>query len=180
MLRWMQVQADDLGRFSLKVRVVRRQVALESMRPQGMLAPHASHHHVADAEVCRELARAPLRRTIRRLTLDRPLQNPRLQRRRQRARLLPRVSAEQPRQSLRHKALAPPIDKAVRAVQLVADRCPRLPGVEQQDQPRPARFVGAAGLTGGALHQFRSFHFRQHSRVTHEHDYTRFSVVTGH
>ena len=97
---------------------------------------------------CRELARAPVRRTVRRLTLDRPLQNPRLQRRRQRARLLPRVSAEQPRQSLRHKALAPPIDKAVRAVQLVADRCPRVPGVEQQNQPRPARLIGAAATDG--------------------------------
>ena len=58
--------------------------------------PHASHHHVADAEVCRELARAPLRRTVRRLALDRPLQNPRLQGRRQRTGLLPSCRLNNP------------------------------------------------------------------------------------
>src|ERR1035441_9180105 len=113
MLRGMQMKPDDLGGFRLKLRIVRGHVTLEPVWPQSMLAPHSRDHHVTDAQVCRELARAPA------------------------------------------------IDEAVRAVQLVADRRPRVPAVEQQDEPRTARLVGTPRLTCGSLNEFRFFHFRQ-------------------
>lgn len=98
----------------------------------------------------------------------------RLHCRRERRGQLTRVPAEEPRQTLRQETLAPAIDEAVRAVQLVADPRPRVPAVEQQDEPRTACLVGTPRLTGGALSEFRLFHFRQNNRVAHEHDYTRF------
>ena len=106
-LRRMQIQADNIGGFGLKVRIIRGHVAFQPMRPQGMLAPHPCHHHVTDVQAGREFARAPLGRAITRLALHAPLQNARLQRRCELARQLPSVAAKQPGQAFRRKPLAP-------------------------------------------------------------------------
>lgn len=96
----MQLEADDLRRFGLEVRIIRGHVALKPVGPQG------------------ERARAPVGRTIGRLALAAPLQDPRCHGRCQRRGQLARMPAEQPRPTLSYNALTPTIDKAVRAVQL--------------------------------------------------------------
>jgi hypothetical protein len=84
-----------------------------------------------------QLARAPLRRLVGGLALQRPIQNPRP----------PRLGSayaghargmatEQPRQPLPSKPLAPAADKRIVAVQLVADLRPAMARLQQQDQPR--------------------------------------------
>ena len=142
MLRRIHIQPDDIGRLGLEVRIVRAPCSDRSDAGLSRLAPHPRHHHVADPEVLASLRVLQWVEPSRGLRLDAPLQNARFQRRRQRRWQLPRVPAKQPRQTFRQKALAPAIDEAIRAVQLVADRRPSVPCIEQQDQPRTARLIG--------------------------------------
>ncbi len=113
-----------------------------------MLALHSRDHHVTDAELCPKLARTPVCR-IDGLTLDAPLQDASFYRRGERRWQLTRMAAEQACQTLGEEALNPAIDEAVSAVELVADRRPRVPAVEQQDEPRTTRLIGTPRLAGG-------------------------------
>ena len=176
----VQIQADDLGRLGLEVRIVRGHVAFEPMRSQRVLAPDARHHHVRDLELCRQLSRAPVSRPVERLALDAPLQDARLQRRRQGRGQLPGVPAEQAGQALGHEALAPAINEAVRAVQLVANRRPGVPRIEQQNEARTARLNGPPRLARRSLREFALFHFGQGNCASHAPEYTRVLAVTGH
>src|SRR5437660_11194653 len=117
MRRRVQIKPNDIGGLLLKVRVVARHVAVQPLRIEAMFGPHPRHHHVTDLELCSQSARAPLSRPVWRRTLEGPFQNACLQRRSQRAGLLPRVPAEQPGQPLFPKSLAPAIDKRISAVQ---------------------------------------------------------------
>lgn len=179
-LRLMQIQPDDIGSFALKVWIVRGEVALQPMRAQPVLAPHPRHHHVTDADLGGKFARAPVGRPIARLALYTPLQDARLQRRSQRGRRLPGVAAKQPGQAFRRKPLAPSIDEAIGAIQLRADRGPGVTRIQQQDQSRSPRLIGASGLTVGLPGEFFVFHGQQLKRVAHEHDYTLISDVAVH
>ena len=179
-LRRMQIKADDLRRFALKIRIIRGHVALEPVGPQGVLAPDPCHHHVRDPQLLGKLAGTPVRRSVGWLALDAPLQDASFNGGGESRGQLAGVPAEQPRQTLSQEALTPTINKAVRAVELVADYRPRLSTVQEQNQARTSRLIGPAGLTRGSLCEFHFFHFRQDNRVAHEHQYTRFSVVTGH
>src|SRR5882762_6739691 len=75
--RRVQVQANDVRRLLLKVRIVRGHVALDALGLESMLAPHPRHHHMADIQMGRELARGPMGRAAR--PVARALQNPRFQ-----------------------------------------------------------------------------------------------------
>ena len=180
MLRRMQIQTDDIGRLGFKIRIVGSHVAFEPMRSQSMLSPHAGNHHVRDVQLGPQFARAPVRRPITGLTLHAPLQDARLQSRRQRGSSLPSMTTEEPCQSLLHKTLAPAIYKAIGAVEFVADQGPCLPRIQQQNQSRATCLVGPTGLAADSLSQFRTFHFRQTDRVAHASKYTIVSVVTVH
>lgn len=136
MLRRMQIQPNDFGGFGLKVWIVRDHVALQPMRAQSMLAPHPRHHYVTDVRLGGKFARAPVGRSVARFALYAPLQNARLQRRRERGRRLPSVATKQPGQAFRRKPLAPSGDEAIGAVLLLADRSPGVTRIQQQDQPR--------------------------------------------
>ena len=52
--------------------------------------------------------------------------------------------------------------------------------IQQQDQSRTPRLIGASGLAIGALGEFLVFHGAQDKRVAHAYDYTLYSDVTGH
>src|SRR5215831_3856451 len=82
-----------------------------------------------------------MRRPVGRLAFQRPIQNPRLQSRGQLARALPGMAAEQPRQSLPPKPLAPAADKRIVAAQFVPDLRPGMARLQQQDQPCPTPIV---------------------------------------
>ena len=135
---------------------------------------------MCDSQLLAKLAGTPVRRAIGGLSLDAPLQDASFNGRGKSRGQLARVPAKQPRQTLSQEAFTPTINKAVRAVEFVADYRPRLSTVQEQNQARAARLIGSSGLTRGSLCEFRFFHFRQDNRVAHEHEYTRFSVVTGH
>lgn len=51
MLRRVQIQADDLRRVGLEVRVIGRDVAFQPMRLQAAFRPDAGDRHVRDAAV---------------------------------------------------------------------------------------------------------------------------------
>src|ERR1022692_947574 len=99
--------------------------------------------------------------------LERPFQNARFQRRGQRAGLLPSVPAEQPCQPLFPKSLAPPIDKRIIAVQLVANRGPGITCLQQQQRPRPSRVIGPPATARRSLVEFDTFRIRKYDRVLH-------------
>ena len=51
MLRRIQVQTDDVGRFRFEIRIVAGQVTLDPMRFQARLFPHPMHQVFADAQM---------------------------------------------------------------------------------------------------------------------------------
>ncbi len=57
---WIHVQADDLSRLLLEVRVVGRHVPMEPMRPQTVLAPQPRDRHLGNAELRCQAAPAPV------------------------------------------------------------------------------------------------------------------------
>jgi hypothetical protein len=136
MRRRVHIQPNDVGRFALEVRIIRSHVAIEPLWLQSVFCPYPRHHHVRDRQRQPQFARAPMRRPVGRLVLQRPMQDPRLQSRRQLARPAPGMATEEPRQPLPSKPLAPAVDKRVVAVQLVPDLRPGMACCQQQDQPR--------------------------------------------
>ncbi len=48
MLRWIQIEANDISRFELKVWIVRGPVALQTMRTETGFMPNAMNHRLAD------------------------------------------------------------------------------------------------------------------------------------
>ena len=134
--------------------------------------PTPCHHHVTDLELRSQPARAPLRRPVWRCTLERPLQNARLQGGSQRGGLLASVSAEQSGQSLFPKSLAPATDKRIIAVQFVANRGTGMVCLQQQHQPRPSRVIGTPATACRSLGEFQTFRIRQYDGVLQEHHHT--------
>lgn len=90
----MQIEPDDLGCLGLEVRIVRGQIAVESVRRQRVFSPDASDRHVRYLELRGELARAPVGRTIGGLALHCPLEDASLQPGTQDGGWLPRVATE--------------------------------------------------------------------------------------
>ena len=175
----MQIQSDDVGGLFLEVRIVRSHVAIEPLRFEAVLAPYARDHHVRHPELIGELTGAPVGGGAR-LALDRPFQNARFEFRGQRARLLPRMTAEQPGEPLVDEALAPAIDERIVAGELLADLGPGLAGLEQQNKPSASRVIRASRLTRCSLAQFHALRFRKTDCVAHEHNHTPFLSVTVH
>ena len=64
MLRRVQVEADDVGRLRLKVRIIGGHIAVQSMRLEPMLSPHPGHPHVTDPELGGELPGTPVSRPV--------------------------------------------------------------------------------------------------------------------
>ena len=62
--RGIQVPPDHVRRLLLEVRVVRRQVSLQPVRPEVRTPPRPVHDHVTDAQVLPQPSRAPVRRAI--------------------------------------------------------------------------------------------------------------------
>jgi len=79
MLRWIDVQPDNIGRLALKLRVVASQVATQPMRFEPVFGPHPRNPHMRDVtEFFGQFSLAPVRRTVGGLFLNRPFKNARL------------------------------------------------------------------------------------------------------
>ena len=75
MLRWVQIQSDNVGGFRLKVRIIACHIPIQPMRLQPSFFPNAMDGILADAQLRGELAATPLRGTIPGLSA-RSRQNP--------------------------------------------------------------------------------------------------------
>ncbi len=78
MPRRIDIQTNNVGRLGPEIRIIRGQVAFQPMRLQTCSFPAPSHHHVADAQLPGQLARALVSRAVRR-RLASPGQNADLQ-----------------------------------------------------------------------------------------------------
>ena len=151
-VRWgLNIQPNHIGGFGLEFRIVRTHIAVEAVRLQPMLGPYPRHHHVGSAQCLTELARAPMGSAVGRLALQSPLQNARLQARRQHTRRLAAVAAVQTRDAFSSKPFAPTVDEPTTARQSVTDVIPTMAHLLVQDQSRPARVFRTAAATIACL-----------------------------
>jgi hypothetical protein len=97
------------------MRIIRRDIALQPVRLQAVLGPDPGNRHVRNfsAQFGCQLARGPVRRTVRRLALGGPCQYPRFQAVTDFVALTPGIACEQSSQPLGFKSLAPAADVAV-------------------------------------------------------------------
>ena len=160
MLRRFDVEPDNIGRLGLKVGVVGGHVAFDPMGLNPGTLPHPRYHHVANTQVLRQLAAAPVRGAIRRSSAS-PFQNSGLQRR---GALLHRASGVvgvQARQPLSFETAFPATDIVGVAPQHVAYRQIGLPLRQQQDQPRAAYIFGRQRARAQPVPQFPALSRRQ-------------------
>jgi len=181
-LRWIEVQPDDVGGLGLEVRIVGSDVALESMRPEAVLGPDARHRHVRDAatEFGSQLTRRPLRRAIGRLVFRSPRQHARLQPLGHLVALAAGMSCEQPGEPFGIEAFAPAADVAVGAVELAPDIGPGAALREQQHQTSAARRIGSTISRTGLTLQFHVFALGQFHHALPRRDSTTVLSVTVH
>ena len=65
MLGRFEIQANDVGRFVFKGRVIGQHIAPHSVRPELSTGLHPRYHHVANSQMLGQLTRAPMCRSIR-------------------------------------------------------------------------------------------------------------------
>lgn len=166
MRRRVEIQPDDVSRFFLELRIVRGHVALDPMWSQAVLAPHAGDHHVTDTEMGSELARAPVRRSIRGST-PRRFQDASLEPRGQNRGDLTKVAAVETCEALFTEASAPTGHKPTTAADVLAHFIPGVPLLEEQDQPRAPGILRSTRSTIDSSFKFRTFRPCQSDRVRH-------------
>ena len=76
MSRRLQIETDDSGRLLLELGVIADHVVATPVRLQPRLGPHPGHTHMVDAERGPQLAAAPMGRTIGRLSVQTPVDDP--------------------------------------------------------------------------------------------------------
>jgi hypothetical protein len=77
--RRLQVETDDCGCLLLELRVIADHVVATPVRLQPRLGPHPGHTHMVNAERGPQLAAAPVGRTIGRLAVQSPIDDPSFQ-----------------------------------------------------------------------------------------------------
>ena len=161
---WIQVQADDIGRFGLEFRVIAGHVALQPMRLQAGFFPGAINRGFADPHDGCQLAATPVCRSIARF-LARRRQDPGPQRRRQDAGGLTGMMRIQSIHAKIQKACLPADDGRRRGVQLPFDGAERCTFSEHQDQLSPKYISGRkrTGLSDAA--QLTTLIFAQHNII---------------
>lgn len=170
MSRRVQIQANDVSRLLLEVRVVGGHVALDAVRLEPMFAPHPCHHHVADAQTGCQLAGRPMRGAARGVSCD--LQNPRLQLRGEHGVDLADMPAVEPGDALLGESLAPTGHEAPAALDALRNLIPRMPSGQQQDQSRPSGILGPIRAAVGAPCQLHTLRVREGDGVCHERHYS--------
>src|SRR5216683_2997608 len=140
----LNIQANNISRLELELRVVGSHLAFDPMGLKPGALPHPRHHHMANAQVPGQLAAAPVRGAIRRRSA-RPFQNPGLQRRGSLLHRPPTMARVQSGQSLNLETPLPATNIVRVATELLANRQVGLALRQQQDQPRPAHILGRQG-----------------------------------
>ena len=179
MARRVQIQPQDVRRLSLKIRIIREHVALESMRLEASPSPDAGHQHMTDAEDAGQFARAPVRAAVGR-PLPSLLENAGFHRRRpDRGRLAAILGAEAV-QPIRLEAPFPAADVIRVARESRADRAIRFARREHQDDARPAGVLSANLATTNTAFQLLAFIGSQRQRHMARQSTGPNSVGTSH
>ena len=134
MLRWVQIQSDNVGGFSLEVWIIACHIPIQPMRLQPSFFPNAMDGILADAQLRGEFAATPLSGTIPRLSA-RSRQNPGSQLRGQHRGWLSRMAGIQSVQPRSKKTLLPSDDGRRRSSQSLLDRAERRSLSQHQNQP---------------------------------------------
>ena len=140
--RWLMIEADDVGGFGFKIRIIARHVASHPVRLQPGALPDPCHHGVAHLEPPRQPSRAPVGGVIGRGQAGRR-QDLALQGRstaQSFATTMARIESSDP---LRQKASLPTRHILAPAAQTLLQSAVRLSCGQTQNQIRPARFVRA-------------------------------------
>lgn len=180
MLRRVQVQADNVSGLGLELRIVGSQIALKPMRLELVLGPDARHRHVRDgtAEFGGELARRPVRRAVSGLALGSPRQHTCLDAIGHPIALASGVACKRSGKPIGDKALAPPIDVAVAAIELGANLGPCPPFGQKQDQSGVSRRIGSTVPRAGLSLQFHESGPGQFHRALHRRNCSSYLRVT--
>ncbi|SPK77026.1 protein of unknown function (plasmid) [Cupriavidus taiwanensis] len=136
----VQIQPDHVCGLGFEVGIVGDHVPLQPVRTHAMFAPDALHGrdgHVP--QFLGKLIAAPMRRAVRRLALERVVQNARFELFRRLQRCSSRVACVQARQPLGQKSIRPTRDETRVAPQPLNDRVARLAVFKHQDQLGSAR-----------------------------------------
>ena len=134
MLRRIDVQPDNVGCLSLKLRVVAGQVSLQPIRFEPVFGPYPRNTHVRDIpEFGRQFSLAPVSRTVRGLFLNRPPKNACLSTLAILMRRTSPIAREQPRYALGQKATLPARNEIGVAVEFTAYHIKPLAGFNQQN-----------------------------------------------
>ncbi len=158
--RRVQIQANDVSRLLLTIRIVRGHVALDPMRLPTVLAPHARHHHVADLQLRGKLTRGPMSRAARRVA--RRFQNPRFQLRGEHGSHPANMPAIESR-----KSLTPAGHKAAATIDALGSFIPRVAFGQQQNQSCLSGIFRPIRPAVGSPCQFHTFRVRQDDGVCH-------------
>ena len=160
MLRWVEIEPDDIGGFAFKVGIVARHVAFQPMRLQSGFPPHAMHHVLAHLNRRSQFAAAPVRGTIFWFSACR-CQNLGSQRRRQHDRLLPRMIRIESLYACFQESLFPTRDGGPRRLQAFLNHGISEALGQHQNQFSPENEAGRQGPRLSDLVQIRSLLFRQ-------------------
>jgi hypothetical protein len=168
MLRWVQMQPDNVGGFSLEVRVIACHKPIQPMRLQPSFFPDATDGILADAQLRGELAATPLSATTPRL-YARSRQNPGSQLRGQHRGWLSRMAGIQSVQP-RNKKLD---DGRRRSSRSLPDRAERRSFSQHQNQPGPEYISRRQGSGLSNATQFQLLLSVKDQRIN---EYTRLDV----
>ena len=179
MLRWIDVEPDDIGCFLLKVRIVGSHVALDPVGLQSGAFPNPGDHHVSGSQMSGQLAATPMRGSIRR-RLACPCQYSSLHLRRSFFHCSARMSRVQTRQTVFEKPVLPSRDVAAVRAQRFTDHRERLAVGKHQYQTSSSHIIGPQRSGAHSSLQF-PFHFRRHSYSCsgHARTLTRHSDISG-
>ena len=170
--RRLQIEADNVGSLGLEVRIVAGHVMTPPGRLQTGLGPDASNPHVTDAQSGGELARTPMRGTVRGLVMQAPINDPGFQPFGARSHRLAQMASPETRDAFLQKAVAPEFD-GVDATRLVAtDCCQSLPARQTKDDPNASHIIGSPALAAAYAFQLTAFRRAQSKGCWHEENHT--------
>ena len=152
-LRRIQIEPDDIGRFRFKVRIGRSHVPLDPVRLDACSRPYASNEHVIHSEMLGQTSRAPVGRAISGLPSG-GSKDLRLHLRDQHGRLSSLMTAEQPGQPFGQKTLLPQTDVPGIASDPLLHSAITCAIGQHQDQSRTPRIVRSEAAGPSSHPQF--------------------------
>src|ERR1700677_516732 len=136
-LRWIEIEANDVGRLALEIRIVARHVTLQSVRLQIRPLPDSLHAVFTDTQTLRQFAARPMGRSVLRLTSGRTYYL-RRQCRSNHKRLFPGMAnLRQSRDAPLQESILPSEDGRRSCIQPLLNRSIRQSLSQHQNQTRP-------------------------------------------